>query len=651
VTSDILTRRHYLQLVALLYFVLSPLIYHQPGLVIAATLLLFPFIFCRQRFSGWLTVLIKFSLLAGYAVAIKLNYSPFISQSSAVSFFIATVLLKCFEMRTRRELYIVLALGFFGLGVNFLFYQGIPSAVFMLLGLSGLMYFLIMLSAIGTNSKMREFGMAKFSLMLVVISIPLMSFFYVAFPRLPTAQLGLPNLGQALSGLSEDMSPGDIAKLNQDNSVAFRVDFLEGEMPPEMMRYFRVYSLSLFDGIKWSQGEKRNVGAIDYATEQGSAVAYQITMEPQKVKALPSLDYLIDSNNRRVSDEGMVPTKRKALTARMRYKLTSVPGLSEFPVTRLSSREEAYYRTLPENNPRLIRFGQQLAGRPLSDVVAELTATINQQPYWYTLSPPLLPEAGRYDHFWFETQRGFCAHYASAVAIILRAAGFPARVVTGYQGGEVNDVGQYLIVRQSDAHAWVEVWSSSSGWQRFDPTAAISDLRVEEQLQQDVAERAGSSVSIGSGIGWLQKAVWRWDYLNHQWHQMVLGYDHERQKELLQKLGLAANQWHILLIAMVVILLLFVAVVALFAIPRHRLTPLEKAFGILDQSLAMAAPESLHKPPYSKLVVAEKLVAEKLVGEEGKRLAQRYRVVRYRDGSSANELVPEIRELAKKLKK
>ncbi|MAZ65953.1 MAG: hypothetical protein CMF25_02480, partial [Kangiellaceae bacterium] len=174
---------------------------------------------------------------------------------------------------------------------------------------------------------------------------------------------------------------------------------------------------------------------------------------------------------------------------------------------------------------------------------------------------------------------------------------------------------------------------------------------VEEQLQQDVAERAGSSVSIGSGIGWLQKVVWRWDYLNHQWHQMVLGYDHERQKELLQKLGLAANQWHILLIAMVVILLLFVAVVALFAIPRHRLTPLEKAFGILDQSLAMAAPESLHKPPYSKLVVAEKLVAEKLVGEEGKRLAQRYRVVRYRDGSSANELVPEIRELAKKLKK
>jgi hypothetical protein len=190
---------------------------------------------------------------------------------------------------------------------------------------------------------------------------------------------------------------------------------------------------------------------------------------------------------------------------------------------------------------------KQLAGRlrqggaAPATVVARALEYFNTRPFVYTLKPGALGK-DPLDAFLFETRRGFCEHYAAAFTLLMRLAGIPARVVTGYQGGELNPRGDYLMVRQADAHAWSEVWLGGGGWTRVDPTAAVSPERTERSIDPEVSAREGSVRFDASQRGLLGRVTrqvrWGLDALDLGWHRWILGYTRDRQGRLLESLGM-----------------------------------------------------------------------------------------------------------------
>ena len=232
-----------------------------------------------------------------------------------------------------------------------------------------------------------------------------------------------------------------------------------------------------------------------------------------------------------------------------RYQQRSTLGDS-FPAVSDSERRENLQ--LPPNNPRTVAYARELRSSVESDraFIAAVLARFRNEKFVYTLVPTLLGD-NPVDEFLFDSRRGFCEHYAGAFVVLLRAAGIPARVVTGYQGGQINPDGGYLIVRQSDAHAWGEALLDGV-WQRFDPTAAVAPSRVERGL--------GAALPLGEPVPylarldmtWLKSLRLRWDAINYQWQRGVVGFNVERQRDLLRDLGLdTAHPWQLVVFAAV----------------------------------------------------------------------------------------------------
>jgi hypothetical protein len=223
-----------------------------------------------------------------------------------------------------------------------------------------------------------------------------------------------------------------------------------------------------------------------------------------------------------------------------------------------------------------------------------------EQPFIYTLAPPELGD-NPVDQFLFETRSGFCEHYASAFTFLMRAAGVPARVVTGYLGGEVNPVDGYLVVRQSEAHAWTEVWLPGEGWVRVDPTAAVSPLRIERGLAAAVLETDQASLRARNRSEWLRQARFAWDAVANSWNQWVLGYNAERQVRFLSQIGLAQATWQNMVIALIAtsgIILLVLALLLLVRLTSLRMDPVQRAYARFCQAMARrGAPRKLSEGP------------------------------------------------------
>jgi hypothetical protein len=193
---------------------------------------------------------------------------------------------------------------------------------------------------------------------------------------------------------------------------------------------------------------------------------------------------------------------------------------------------------LPEDgNPRTRQLSQSLRAQHPGDMdfVATVLKMFNQEPYFYTLTPPKLADDS-VDRFLFETKRGFCGHYASAFAVLMRAAGIPARVVTGYQGGTFNRFSDYWIVRQSNAHAWDEIWIDGRGWLRIDPTAAIAPQRVERDVSDSVSADTATVSHWRGHSPWLADARLRFDALREIWRERVLTFNQDSQERLMEML-------------------------------------------------------------------------------------------------------------------
>jgi protein-glutamine gamma-glutamyltransferase len=376
----------------------------------------------------------------------------------------------------------------------------------------------------------------------LAMAVPLAAACFLFFPRFSSQFWALPGSGAATTGLDDSMSPGAIDKLVTEYDPAFRV-FFAGPLPPPEQRYWRGIVLNTFDGFTWRR-ERRNY--LDPRREMlGDAIRYRITLEPTQRNWIFALD-TVDASPRR--DTYLTPQDRQLwradpVTEALSYDASS--HLAYRATGTLSDLARRYETQLPgDRNPRTLALAQELRAQAASDQ-AYASAVLdwfrdNGLEYTFQPEPTSLDSV---DSVLFDTKRGFCGHFASAYANMMRAVGIPARVVTGYLGGEWNPVGGYLIVRQSDAHAWTEIWLEGRGWSRVDPTGVVEPERLLRGIY-DVMGEASTPVGISlRQNAWLARLAQYWDGMNTWWKDRVVDYNLRAQLSLLDKLGFDSPNW------------------------------------------------------------------------------------------------------------
>lgn len=479
---------------------------------------------------------LNFLVVSGTA-GVFLTYYQLFGKDPGVALLILFLGLKLLEMRRARDGLTVIFLCYFLLLTHFLNEQGLGVAGLTLAALVSITAALASLAHAGQSA----LACLRLSGLMLAQSAPFMLVFFVLFPRVQGPLWGMPaDAYSGMSGLSETMSPGSISNLSLSGEIAFRVRF-EGEIPPKHLLYWRGPVLRFFDGRTWRAGvQQPKVSLPDTAI--GDKSSYAVTLEPHNKQWLFALDTpAMSPPGASVTREYQV-LSRLPIRSRLRYEMQSrldfATGVDESP---------AYVRShlgLPGNNPRTRTLAEQWRREMVRDeaIVQRMLDHFRNENFYYTLNPPLLGDDG-IDQFLFGTRRGFCEHYASAFVFAMRAAGIPARVVTGYQGGDRNPVDGYLIVRQSDAHAWAEVWLEGKGWHRVDPTAAVAPSRIEDGLASAVPSGEALPFMVRADLSWLRQLRFRWEAVTNSWNQWVLGYDQRRQREVLTQLGLRDPDW------------------------------------------------------------------------------------------------------------
>ncbi|MET0282652.1 MAG: DUF3488 and transglutaminase-like domain-containing protein [Steroidobacteraceae bacterium] len=371
----------------------------------------------------------------------------------------------------------------------------------------------------------------------MLMAVPLALLCFALVPRLPGALWGSPSSHQSRTGLSDEMSPGSISQLVESEEIAFRVRF-DGAVPAPSQRYWRGPVLHQFDGYTWRRA--RGYAAPVQATEPVSApLRYQVMLEPHGGNHLFALDHVAEVEGQRFTElfDGQLLTPRE-INAPIIYK--AVSNLRIRYEGGLSRTGRVLDTQLPsDRNPRSSALARQLRQDSDSDsaFATRVLDYFRDNNFRYSLTPPLL-DYDSVDDLVFRTRLGFCGHFASAYASMMRAAGVPARVVTGYLGGSWNAAGGYYVVRQSAAHAWTEVWLEGRGWTRIDPTAVVAPERLERELSDLLPESQSAARALLGRADWLLALRDRWDAANGWWFERVVNFDRARQQDLLSKLGL-----------------------------------------------------------------------------------------------------------------
>jgi transglutaminase-like putative cysteine protease len=391
--------------------------------------------------------------------------------------------------------------------------------------------------------------------------VPLMLVLFLLFPRVSGPMWGMPqDTSSAVSGLSDTMTPGSISDLILSDAVAFRVRF-DGNVPMPKHLYWRGPVMWDFDGRAWT-APRVLYGSPQFSTN-GSPVAYELTLEPHSKRWLFALDLPGKIPPRAFISSDFQLLALEPVNNRVRYQMVSFLDFRYGIAANRTALRRAL--ALPAGfNPRAIEFARTLRARHKDDraLTREVLALFRNEKFFYTLTPPLLG-SHPVDQFLFDTRSGFCEHYSSAFAVLMRAAGIPARIVTGYLGGELNQLGNYMIVRQADAHAWTEVWFQDAGWVRIDPTAAVSPLRVESGISAAMTRTDSLQLLVRGDFEALRQLRLTWDLMANTWNQWVLGYTPERQRLLLSRVGIDDATWHTL--AAILVSASFVVVLVLVA--------------------------------------------------------------------------------------
>lgn len=485
-----------------------------------------------------------FLLTAGGALLVFTQYHRFYGRDGGAALFLVGLGLKLMEMKTRREVYMVVYLAFFVALTQYLYSQTIPMAVYTLLavGLS-----VAVLIGVNGGSALALRDILGRSGVLVGQALPLMLVLFVFFPRIPGPLWKLPDDESiAKTGLSDTIEPGSVSRLGQSDEPAFRADF-EGEPPPPERRYWRGPVFWQTDGTRWTLSGEKALPTPPKLSAGGPAYRYTITLEPHRRDWVFALEMPTDIPSELGQTADFLVLAREKLVERRQYALVSRPAFQTGPLT--PSERQKGLQLPGEVSPRiraLVESWRAGAAEPKA-LVERALKYFRTEPFVYTLHPPTL-EDRPVERFLFETRRGFCEHYATAFVVLMRVAGIPARVVTGYQGGLWNPMGRFLEVRQADAHAWAEVWLEDLGWTRIDPTAAVAPERIEQGIDFDSQLAAGDVRfnPLGESLAdralglreWLRQARLAWSSLDHAWNLWVLAYNPESQKRFWESLGI-----------------------------------------------------------------------------------------------------------------
>ncbi|MBI2384146.1 MAG: DUF3488 domain-containing transglutaminase family protein [Gammaproteobacteria bacterium] len=644
--ADYLTQASLLRLLAVLALVVAP---HLPRLPPWAALLVVVVLLWRAAAAVRLWPLPPQALkLAVATVAFAGIYAHFgrgSGQTAGTALLTVMIALKLTEMRARRDVMVVISLCYFLLLTHFLFSQEIWTVAYLLVCAVAITALLIESNhpgaALAPGITLRQ------GARMVAQALPLMAVLFVLFPRLPGPLWGLPSdAGAARSGLSDSMSPGDIAQLIQSDAVAFRVRF-DDAPPPMAQRYWRGPVFWNFDGRRWGFSAQALAGGAHLgpvaAEFAGAPTRYELTLEPHRQRWLFALD---------LADPQALPA---GATLTYDHQLFAARNVTDRLLYRAASYTQ--YRLQPElpERPRRIALTLPAQGSPRAralarswredgladaDVVGRALRMFREQSFYYTLKPPALGREA-VDEFLFDTRRGFCEHYASSFTVLMRAAGIPARVVTGYQGGERNELGGYYVVRQSDAHAWSEVWLDGRGWVRVDPTAAVAPTRIEAGLGAALSAAEGLPGFLqarGSG-SWRYALEARWDLVNARWNEWVLAYGPALQQEFLSRFGLA--DWQRMIAALTGAIMLILAALGAAMLRQSRpVRTHDRALRLWRRAARRLARQGwVQRASEGPQDFAERVArARPELGPAVRRLAQAYLRARYLEGSDpANE--------------
>lgn len=562
--------RDALFMLGLIAWTLSPLLAHLPW----AVLLLGGFLLAwktqlilgQRPLPGWplMSLLLLTCILVAWG-----SHKTLLGRDAGVSLIAMLLTLKTLELKARRDAWAVFFLAFFTILTNFFYSQSLLTAAAMLIACWGWMTALMLAHRpVGRPSIAQVAFLAG---RMCLIGAPIMLALFMLFPRLAPFW-GHPGDGISKTGLSGQMQIGQVAQLALDDSVAFRVRWLQsGEtqasqaatMPHRADLYFRGPVLTLFDGQRWLTSPRKNdPRSAAIVSVSGNAWPYEITLEPhrenwllaldgtQQQPAVPGYSTQQKPDMQWVVDRPVTQAISYQARSHMEYK---------YEYTAQAPRQWETIDLPPGLNPRTLAWAMEIRRMPAyrdasaREMIEMVLTHLRKGGFVYTLNP------GQYgthtaDEFWFDRKLGFCEHFASSFVILMRALDIPARVVTGYQGGEVNPLDGLWTVRQSDAHAWAEVWDKQAGWVRVDPTAAAAPARFS-QFQRLQAAPGPVAAALAASIGqlpvqWMQGIRSAWEAVNSRWNHYVINYTQGQQLDLLRKLGVASPSWQDLLQAL-----------------------------------------------------------------------------------------------------
>jgi transglutaminase-like putative cysteine protease len=518
----------------------------------------------RLPSQWWLLVLLAIALAATW-----FTHRTLLGRDAGVTLIVILLALKTLELRARRDAFVIFFLGFFTMLTNFFFSQSLAVAAAMLVALLGLLTALV--NAHMPVGKPPLLHAARIAGTLALFGAPVMAVLFLLFPRFGPLW-GIPNDAMSgRSGLSSTMQVGNLASLALDDSIAMRIRF-EGPPPPQQDQYFRGPVLSTFDGREWRALQPRlgarfspGVAGPSGLQVEGAPIRYEVTLEPNNRPWI----FVLDATPRRpqtppgfelLMTGELQWVANRPITDLLRYQAESYTRFRHGP--RFAAAVLPEYLELPAGfNPRTVGLARELrsdpqllAGGPAALVQAALQR-LRTGGYTYTLEPGVYG-ANTADEFWFDRKEGFCEHIASAFVVLMRAMDIPSRVVTGYQGGDPNPVDGFWTVRQSDAHAWTEVWLSGQGWVRVDPTTAVAPGRTGafQRLQAPRGALASAFNAVTPDIAASLRAAW--EAVNNAWNQRILNYTQSKQLDLLKNIGFETPSWEDLSYVLIAVIVL-----------------------------------------------------------------------------------------------
>jgi transglutaminase-like putative cysteine protease len=513
---------------------------------------------------------------------VYLTYRTIFGRDAGVTLLVLFLALKLLETRTHRDAVVVTFLCYFLALTNFFYSQTVVTAALMFATVLVLTAALVAFN--GPRRRLSE--SARVAATLIAQSVPVMVILFFLFPRVTGPLWGLPaDAFSGTTGLSDSMTPGNISLLSQSDAIAFRAKF-DGQAPDRRRLYWRGPVFWHFDGRTWRAGDVR-VSEFAEFEPRGQPLFYSVTLEPHERNWLFALDIPAKVPPGAGATGDFQLLARLPVRNRVRYDTSSF--LDYRATGGATPHELAAARQLPDDfNPRAVALAQSWRREAVTNerIVERAIEHFRRANLEYTLAPPPLGRDS-VDDFLFETRSGFCEHFSSAFAFVLRAAGVPARIVTGYQGGEVNPIDGYLVVRQSDAHAWVEVWTARDGWLRVDPTAVAVPIRVEAGLAAAVPRTDPLPLLGRMELTWLRALRFNWEAFANYWNQWVVGYNTERQRDLLSRLGMPSPSWEKMAMALFWLVGLVVAVFSLWLLRRaHGEDPVTVAWRRFCRKLA-----------------------------------------------------------------